>query len=407
MKINNNSDSGFLDIFFLKLFKIADRLFFFNFDFNSTSFSDFRRHLKDYQIKYLEFKKKYLERFPAVDNSRKLYQFSPSFMKGDGVGNLGVLLDKKHKKAGFKTKMFAKDFNKELHSNIFHISEYKNDLKENDIALLHFTGDSDVNDFTANLKCEKWFYYHNVTPSEFFRNYDREIYKLTLKGRDKLPLYKNKFDKSVTWSAYNYNELEKLGFKNIKLTALPKDFDMLDCEIDREIFSRFDDGYYNIIFTGRILPYKNYKLLIDSYERFKSKYKINARLLLPGAPDDALYKKELDDYILKKNIKNVEFFGRIEQCKLNALYKVSNLFLCVSYHEGYCMPVIEAMYFELPVLALDNGAIKETVAEGGIVLESSADADIIADNIYKIYSDAGLKNNIIKNQRKVLFNKYL
>ncbi len=363
--------------------------------------------MKDYQIKYLELKNKVFGDLPSVQNNRKLYQFSPSFMKGDGVGNLGVLLDKKHIKAGFKTKMFAVDFNGELYSNIYPISEYKNDLGKNDIAILHFTGDSGVNDLAANLNCEKWFYYHNVTPSDFFKNYDKDIYNLTLKGRDKLTLYKDKFDKSFTWSEYNYRELDKLGFKNIRLTALPKDFNMLDIEIDREIFSRFDDGYFNIIFVGRILPYKNYKLLIDSFERFKSIYKINARLLLPGAPDDALYKKELDEYIRMNNIKNVEFFGRIEQSKLNALYKVSNIFLCVSGHEGYCMPIIEAMYFELPVLALDNGAVKETVAEGGIVLDSTADAEIIADNIYKIYSNSELKNSIIKNQREVLFNKYL
>ncbi|MBP7652781.1 glycosyltransferase [Candidatus Dependentiae bacterium] len=394
------------------IFGLIDKIIFYNLTIEPEICSSTRNRLKlkDYQTSYLNFKKKFFQNLNfvlnPVERGRKLYQFSPSFMKHDGVGNLGVFLDKKFQKKGFITKMFAIDFNKELYRNISDITEFKNDLKPKDIVVLHYTGDSEINNIAANLKCEKWFFYHNVTPSHYFKNYNRDIYELTLKGREKLFSYKDKFNKSVTWSEFNADELRTIGFKNVNVEPLPKDFNMLDSEVDNDLYEKYNDGYFNIIFVGRILPYKNYKFLIDCYNEFKTKFCPKSRLLLPGVFDDTKYKEEIDNFIVLNKINDIVFFGRIEQNKLNALYKVSNLFLCVSGHEGYCMPIIEAMYFGIPIIALNNGAVKETVSCGGIILDSNTDKKNIANEIYNIYSSEKLKNKFLLNQKKILLDRY-
>jgi len=341
--------------------------------------------LEPYKQKYINFRKeivKYIE-----DNflrKRKIYQFAQGYYYGDGLGNLVALLSKKWEDKGFDAKMFCSDRpDYKLYSNVFHISDFENDLENDDIAILHYTNHNYINDFVANLKCIKWFYYHNITPSEYFKDYDKNLYEITKLGRENLVKYKNKFHRVLTPSKFNANDLYDLGFKNIIIEPLPKDFELLKIPHNEILYEKFNDRVFNILYVGRILPHKNYELLIDSYNCYKIKYNKKSRLLLPGAFDDESYKNKLFQKIEKEKIEDVHFFGRIEQSDLNALFKVAHLFLCLSEHEGFGMPFIEALFFKLPIIALDRGAVSETLKGRGILVKD-ADKNIICEKIKEI-----------------------
>jgi glycosyltransferase involved in cell wall biosynthesis len=314
--------------------------------------------------------------------NRKFYQFAHGFYYGDGLGNLGIVLDRIYKKKGYNTKLICLDYDKKLSDNIILLNEFdKSVLKKNDIAVLHYTCDSLINEFVTELKCEKWFYYHNVTPAEYFEKFNKSIAENCRTAREKLGQYKNKFDRILTPSEFNAEELRKLGYSNIEVEPLPKDFSMLDIEPDKNFIKKFNDDFINIIFVGRIVPNKNYDKLINFFSYLKQ-YKKNIRLLLPGFYEKSYY-DYLQQIIFKYQIDDIHFFGRIEQSKLNALYKVSDVFLCLSEHEGYCMPLIEAKYFSIPIIALNKGAVKTTLCNSGILIDE-LDFKLIKDSVFSI-----------------------
>jgi len=336
----------------------------------------------------------------------KIYQFAHFFPAGDGLGNLGVILDKQYKREGFETRLYSvEEPQSDFYQNIYNIRNFNYDLDETDTAILHFTMDSEINDLVAKLKCRKVFYYHNITPAGFFKNYDQYIYNITLEGRRKLNRYAKYFDKCITPSCFNKKELLENGFKNIKVSPLPKDFSMLAQPPDENIKNTFSDDFVNFFFPGRILPHKNHKFLTDILLHYKSFYNKKTRLLLPGAFDDIEYKKDLEIYIAEKKVEDIIFFGRINQNILNALYRTAHVFICASEHEGYCMPIIEAMYFSVPILALDRGAVSETVSDGGIVIKER-NPELFCAAVSNILNDLKLANRLKKNQKRILRTRY-
>jgi glycosyltransferase involved in cell wall biosynthesis len=64
---------------------------------------------------------------------------------------------------------------------------------------------------------------------------------------------------------------------------------------------------------------------------------------------------------------NVRFHGEIDAPSLAAHYARATAFVCASEHEGFCVPLVEAMAFGVPVVALGTTAVPETVGEAGIV----------------------------------------
>ena len=158
----------------------------------------------------------------------------------------------------------------------------------------------------------------------------------------------------------------------------------------------------NIVFTGRIAPNKKQEDVIKAFYCYKKYYDSSARLFLVGSykEDDEYYQK-LKEYVWRLGVKDVYFTGHIKFNQILAYYKIADVFLCMSEHEGFCVPLVEAMFFDVPIIAYNSTAIPSTLGGSGILLDDK-NPIIAAKMIDILVNDAELRQKVLKNQRERL-----
>lgn len=244
--------------------------------------------------------------------------------------------------------------------------------------------------------------YHNITPPEFFRPYSHEMFALTNYGYQGLEYLKNTFNMCLADSEFNKSQLIEYGYRcpiEVRPVLIP--FRNYRKAPDRYIINKYSDGWTNIIFVGRIAPNKKQEDVIKTYYYYK---KINpkSRLILVGSwAGMENYYNRLKKYTEILGLDDVIFTGHITFDEIIAYYQVADIFLCMSRHEGFCVPLVEAMFFNIPIVALDAGAVPETLGESGILLPDN-DPFYAVETISRILSDETFRRDILKKQKKRL-----
>lgn len=166
----------------------------------------------------------------------------------------------------------------------------------------------------------------------------------------------------------------------------------------QSVIDRYSDGVTNILFVGRVAPNKKFQDVISAFAEYKNTYDKSARLFLVGSFGEGdKYYNELLQHIESLGVKDVIFPGHIPFADILAYYSVADAFLCMSEHEGFCVPLVEAMYFHVPVVAYASSAIPSTLGGSGVLLENKSFKTAAAE-VNKIVSDKALKNEIVAKQ---------
>ena len=167
----------------------------------------------------------------------------------------------------------------------------------------------------------------------------------------------------------------------------------------QQVIDRYSDGYTNLIFKGRIAPNKRQEDVIRAFYDYKKFYNPKSRLILVGGHNGMeRYYHRLKSYINALELEDVVFPGHIKFDEILAYYKIADVFLCQSEHEGFCVPLVEAMYFDVPVVAYDSSAIAGTLGGGGFLLKDKNPVET-AGVINRVVTDEALRTQIIKNQQ--------
>ena len=170
----------------------------------------------------------------------------------------------------------------------------------------------------------------------------------------------------------------------------------------RKIIRQFGDNRTNILFTGRIAPNKKQEDVISVFSYYKKYFDPQARLFLVGSSVGAeKYEAALHAYVEALQLSDVYFTGHVSFEQILAYYKVADVFLCQSEHEGFCVPLVEAMLFDVPIVAKSTSAIPYTLAGSGVLLNSS-DPLLTAGVINRVVHDVCLHEQIVSGQRKRL-----
>lgn len=327
----------------------------------------------------------------------EINQIYPDISFGDAVSNDIIEIRNILRDMGYSSEIYAQEISPKCLNYIKPLSEYKGNI--DNIIIYHFAllGLS-VTDLVKRLPDMKILIYHNITPSEFFNGYDSYLSHLCSKGRDELRSLIDHIDMAVGDSEYNCHELRKIGFKQIE--ALPVVVDVskyADYDPNLAADLRKDDTI-NFLFVGRIAPNKRQEDVIRIFYYYNKYINSNSRLYLVGYKQVKKYAYELEDMILRHNLSDKVFLtGHINNKKLASYYRTSHIFLCMSEHEGFCVPLVEAMAFGIPVLAFAAAAIPDTLGNAGILLHRK-DYAHIAELIDIITTDTALREKIVKNQ---------
>lgn len=329
----------------------------------------------------------------------RIIQMLPSISYGDGVGNDCLAIHEVLTEEGYDTAIYAGHIGKGLNSKKILPVKKMGIVEADDIIIYHLSTGNNMSFQLGEMPGKKILRYHNITPGYFFKPYSVLYQKECDYGRSGLRFLADKVQYCITASDYNREELQKLGYQ-CPMATVPSiiPFEDYNKSSDHEILSRYDDGRTNIIFTGRISPNKCQEDVIKSFYLYKKHFDKEARLFLVGSWNGMeAYCDKLKDYVEKLELPDVYFTGHIPFEQILSYYKLADVFVCMSEHEGFCIPLVEAMYFRIPIVAYNSSAIVETLGESGILLNEKNHM-LAAACIARLRSDEELRSEVIAEE---------
>jgi glycosyltransferase involved in cell wall biosynthesis len=201
-------------------------------------------------------------------------------------------------------------------------------------------------------------------------------------------------------SRFNAAELKTLGIDNVQVFPLLFSPQILDQIPEPLIIDKFADNLKNILFVGRIVPNKRIEDLILAFAWYHKTINPYSRLLIVGSNRSApRYYAMLRMLAGDLDLPNVCFEGFAASAGLAAYYRVADVYVSPSVHEGYCLPLIEAMHCGLPVIARKAGGVPEAM-DGAGVMYTGIDEVELAELINRTLSDRDLSRKIIASQEE-------
>ena len=328
----------------------------------------------------------------------KVHQMLPTFSPSDAIGNEVILIQRILRERGYESEIFCESHNTDILAH--HYSEYPREFDRDRILIYHHSIGSNIAEFIKNLSDKKLMIYHNITPAHYFSGVNDHLAYLLEKGRQELYDISSSITFAVGDSEYNRQELEDAGYSHTVLLPILLDFTAYP-DPCMGTFKRFSDGWTNILFVGRISPNKAYEDIIKTFNYYKG-INPNSRLLLPGSYEGTeLYYGSLQELIERLHLTDVHFPGKVSFEELVAYYKCADIFLCMSEHEGFNVPIVESMYYEVPVIAYNTCAIPYTLGDAGILINTK-EFLIIAELINIVILNKKMKMRIIDKQKERL-----
>lgn len=336
-----------------------------------------------------------------MDRVKKVDQILPGLFFGDAISNQALEIRRRLLKMGLKGDIFAKKIDKKLRGPGKPIRNFE--PGKSDSVLFHFCLNMELAPLLKRAK-KKVMVYHNITPPDYFYPFNLK-FKLDLqKGVKELEKYSSFFDSALAFSDFSLEELKQKGYSKVFLAPFFISFDSLKAEPDEKTFNKIDNQNKNLIFVGRIAPHKKQEDIILSFFFYKKYLNPKSCLYLVGSyKGNEHYLFYLQKLIDKLDLEDVFFTGLVSDSELVAYYKSADLFLSMSEHEGFCVPLIEAMLFKIPIIAYEAGAVPETLGKGG-VLVNKKDFRVIAELIDIVIEGKQIKEKIRDNQIEILKN---
>jgi len=338
----------------------------------------------------------------SVAHHRKLkaiHQLLPNLQYGDAISNEAIYIRKWLHEWGYRSEIFVRYIDPRVAKQC-HRYESKL-LKPEDGLIYHHSIGSELTPIAVNHPGPKYLVYHNITPHGFFETYRPEFARTLRDGREQLWTLAPSFRYSVGDSAYNAEELALHGFSNPEVLPLAIDPGQWRDAPDEGVMAQLQDGKHNLLFVGRYSPNKCQHDLLNAFCHYLS-FDADARLILIGSGDISdPYVRNLYQIVSDRGISDrVVMPGHITDAQLQAYYRCAHLFWSMSEHEGFCVPLIEAMWFDVPILAFASSAVPETLADAGLLFDDKNDLFLIAALAHDISVNQTLRDVILNKQRQ-------
>jgi glycosyltransferase involved in cell wall biosynthesis len=326
---------------------------------------------------------------------------TPSITTGDAVSNDVLGMYDVLTELGHETRIFAEGwtFDKPKVSPAPNVERF---LKHpSDLLIYHYSRGWDFG--VRLLSARRWrtaIKYHNVTPPEFFMDFSKDFARMCLEGRDQLPFIAGVgCDVYMSASSYNESELLQWGTPKSKSFVVPPFHHtarLKAVEADPEVLQAYTDGKTNILMVGRLAPNKNHAALIEAFAAYHHDYNPNSRLFIVGKEETRLntYNKWLRKVAEHLNVDHaVIFTGEVSDEALKSYYSLAHVFMITSEHEGFCVPLVEAMSMKIPIVGYGLAAIPGTVKDAGL-LWNEKNPYLLAESINSIVKDNGVSESL-------------
>ena len=329
--------------------------------------------------------------------SGRIVQVIQALDIGDAVSNQVVNLDRIFRAdLGLKSEIYAAAFHPQRQSMGKPIDLME--LDERDILIYHYSGYAKESAAKVTpQKAVKILHYHNITPHEFFP-VNSQLYRLCKQGREQLAEILDEFDLFTGDSQYNLDELVTLGVPRDKTQVFPI---IVDTNSVAGGNSQKPEG--DVLFVGRIAENKRQDRLVEAYARLVANGSRLGKLVFVGNCDcESAFYRHLTDTVQRLNLqRRVVITGKIGEQELHEIYSQAGLFLSMSEHEGFGVPLLEACRYDVPVLALARGAVPETLRQSPGLFQTDEELDQLARRVER---DPQFRDHLISHQRGILAN---
>jgi L-malate glycosyltransferase len=333
---------------------------------------------------------------------RQVHQLLASFSYADAIGNEALAIQALLRESGFESEIFAERVHPRMAGRALPLWHYPRVSSKDTVCLFHFSIGSAAGPLIHALPDRLGIIYHNITPAHFFLGFHGHLAGLCYHGRRELQAYAGRAELALGDSELNRRELQEAGFSNTGVLPI-----VLDLAAYREppsplVRRLYGDGRTNILFVGRIIPNKKIEDLIRVFAVYQRYLDPASRLLLVGDHrGHERYLARLLELRHELRVDDVVFSGQVDNDELLGYYSVAQVFLCLSEHEGYCVPLVEAMNAGLPVIAYDAGAVRETLGGGGVLLREKR-PELVAELLYALLHDANLRAAVLATQARAI-----
>ena len=328
----------------------------------------------------------------------RIHQVLATLGYGDAIGHEVLGIQRVLRAAGYESEIFVDTADWRLEPLTRDFRELVDFSHPDNLLIHHFSIGSKASRTAFALPDRMALIYHNITPPEYFVGVHRTLARECFHGRRELRAYADRCDLALGDSEFNRQELEALGFPRTGVLPVIPELSHLDRTPDWLIAQDFDDDWTNILFVGRVIANKRIENLIRYFHAYHTLINPRSRLLVVGAQSGfKRYLASLLQLTATLNTPHVHFIGHVSDDELVAFYEVADLFLCASEHEGFCVPLIEAFYKQVPVLAYAATAVPSTM-DGAGVLYDEMDPVYVAALMDGILSNPDLQDRIVEGQ---------
>lgn len=330
-------------------------------------------------------------------------QWVPAAHRGDAIGDSARRVRAFLREMGHDSNIYAMTVDDDLADDVLRFDGVN--AHKGDITIFHYALPSAMTEAFAALPRGRVLQYHNVTPPHFFAPYDPGIFRLASLGRDEIRRLAGRTDLALGDSEFNRRELESFGFTNTGVFPIAVDLDRLRHAPRRPALEQMlSDGLTNFLYVGRIVPNKKIEDHIRLAEHYKRYVDADYRFIFVGKTDGlpryynavraliATYQMPSDRFI---------FTGPVPDTDLVTYYRMADVYISLSEHEGFCVPLVEAMAADLPVLAYASTAVPDTLGGAGVQF-APKDLEFAAELLAELAYNDSLRARVIEGQRQRL-----
>lgn len=330
-----------------------------------------------------------------------LHQFSPVLRLGDAISNQAAAIQRVAKKMGIATTSWHVHHG--THPTLASRPYQHFRPTPNDVLLLHYSTASPLDPFLRPWASQLALCYHNITPPEHYAAFNPALAVLLREGRARLSQHFFGAVRAYAGTAYNRQELSKWGYQNIGALPYHLSAETLPAAAqtpDNQRLTQTLRDKTNWLFVGRIAPNKRQDAIVRAFDHYRRFFNPNARLLLVGSAQSAgSYERYLHALIDVLDMREHVHMVSPPDAELAAYYAAANVFVSLSEHEGFGVPLVEAMWMGVPIIALARAAVPETMGNAGILLESNQ-PDLVAACVHTVLTQPALRESILRAQRQ-------
>jgi len=331
-------------------------------------------------------------------------QWVPAAHQGDAIGDSARRVRALLRELGHQSDLYAMTIDDDLRGDVIPWTDAG--ATRGDLTIFHFALVSPMTAAFARLASGRVLQYHNVTPAHFFAGYDDAIFRLAMLGRDDLKSLVGHTDLAFGDSEYNRQELESLGFTNTGVFPIAVDTGRITGAPRRPALETVlaEEGWRNFLFVGRIVPNKKIEDHIKLAEHYKRYVDEQYRFIFVGKTDATpRYFAAIQELIERFRMPAGRFIftGPVPDDDLATYYRMASAYISLSEHEGFCVPLLEAMAADVPVMAYAAAAVPDTLGGAGVQF-APKDLEHAAELLGELAYNDTLRAQVIAGQRRRL-----